>query len=182
MPLGARHSKGQNRKMIGECCVQLYCGGARPAAQDFGDYQQCWGIAAGGTLGARDFIGAGEGNRTLVVSLGSFCSTIELHPRDPHSTRVSAYLTNFNGARSCSRQAAMLIDYPCFTTHWSPMIFLPRQPMRPACAPPPIENPGWRVGPITRRARDRPNAGKPSTTRPGFALHAWPGTAPGRQR
>src|ERR1700739_3893844 len=26
-------------------------------------------------------IGAGEGNRTLVVSLGSFCSTIELHPR-----------------------------------------------------------------------------------------------------
>ncbi len=25
--------------------------------------------------------GAGEGNRTLVVSLGSFCSTIELHPR-----------------------------------------------------------------------------------------------------
>ena len=27
-----------------------------------------------------DKIGAGEGNRTLVVSLGSFCSTIELHP------------------------------------------------------------------------------------------------------
>jgi hypothetical protein len=26
-------------------------------------------------------LGAGEGNRTLVVSLGSFCSTIELHPR-----------------------------------------------------------------------------------------------------
>ena len=25
--------------------------------------------------------GAGEGNRTLVVSLGSFCSTIELHPQ-----------------------------------------------------------------------------------------------------
>ena len=24
--------------------------------------------------------GAGEGNRTLVLSLGSFCSTIELHP------------------------------------------------------------------------------------------------------
>jgi hypothetical protein len=33
-----------------------------------------------------DFIGAGEGNRTLVVSLGSFCSTIELHPRQPHFT------------------------------------------------------------------------------------------------
>ncbi len=28
-----------------------------------------------------DFYGAGEGNRTLVVSLGSFCSAIELHPR-----------------------------------------------------------------------------------------------------
>ena len=39
------------------------------------------------------FIGAGEGNRTLVVSLGSFCSTIELHPRCLHSTRVLAKLT-----------------------------------------------------------------------------------------
>jgi hypothetical protein len=27
-----------------------------------------------------DEAGAGEGNRTLVVSLGSFCSAIELHP------------------------------------------------------------------------------------------------------
>jgi hypothetical protein len=27
--------------------------------------------------------GAGEGNRTLVVSLEGFCSTIELHPRKP---------------------------------------------------------------------------------------------------
>jgi hypothetical protein len=26
-------------------------------------------------------IGAGEGNRTLVISLEGFCSTIELHPR-----------------------------------------------------------------------------------------------------
>ena len=30
--------------------------------------------------------GAGEGNRTLVVSLGSFCSAIELHPRGADST------------------------------------------------------------------------------------------------
>ncbi len=30
--------------------------------------------------------GAGEGNRTLVVSLGSFCSTIELHPHGPRWT------------------------------------------------------------------------------------------------
>lgn len=27
--------------------------------------------------------GAGEGNRTLVVSLEGFCSTIELHPHGP---------------------------------------------------------------------------------------------------
>jgi hypothetical protein len=29
----------------------------------------------------RTKIGAGEGNRTLVISLEGFCSTIELHPR-----------------------------------------------------------------------------------------------------
>jgi hypothetical protein len=28
-------------------------------------------------------LGAGEGNRTLVISLEGFCSTIELHPRAP---------------------------------------------------------------------------------------------------
>ena len=27
------------------------------------------------------WLGAGEGNRTLVVSLEGFCSTIELHPQ-----------------------------------------------------------------------------------------------------
>ena len=33
-------------------------------------------------------VGAGEGNRTLVVSLGSFCSAIELHPAAaPNITR-----------------------------------------------------------------------------------------------
>ncbi len=31
-------------------------------------------------LGTIQGDGAGEGNRTPVVSLGSFCSTIELHP------------------------------------------------------------------------------------------------------
>ena len=30
-------------------------------------------------------IGAGEGNRTLVISLEGFCSTIELHPRRANS-------------------------------------------------------------------------------------------------
>ena len=39
-------------------------------------------------------IGAGEGNRTLVISLEGFCSTIELHPlTQPHS-RVNH---DFNG-------------------------------------------------------------------------------------
>ena len=33
-----------------------------------------------GTHGMSEANGAGEGNRTLVVSLGSCCSTIELHP------------------------------------------------------------------------------------------------------
>ena len=38
--------------------------------------------------------GAGEGNRTLVVSLEGFCSTIELHPHLPASARLppSAHL------------------------------------------------------------------------------------------
>ena len=40
-----------------------------------------------GRFPPRNSGGAGEGNRTLVVSLGSFCSTIELHPRGAHSTR-----------------------------------------------------------------------------------------------
>jgi hypothetical protein len=34
--------------------------------------------------------GAGEGNRTLVVSLEGFCSTIELHPLRPKRTRQMA--------------------------------------------------------------------------------------------
>ncbi len=35
--------------------------------------------------------GAGEGNRTLVVSLEGFCSTIELHPRTrTHTSRDTA--------------------------------------------------------------------------------------------
>jgi hypothetical protein len=32
--------------------------------------------------------GAGEGNRTLVVSLEGFCSTIELHPLSPRLQRA----------------------------------------------------------------------------------------------
>ena len=36
------------------------------------------------STGKRWKAGAGEGNRTLVVSLGSCCSTIELHPQIKH--------------------------------------------------------------------------------------------------
>ena len=38
------------------------------------------GVARASLL-QRAFVGAGEGNRTLVVSLEGFCSTSELHPR-----------------------------------------------------------------------------------------------------
>ena len=42
-----------------------------------------------------DFVyGAGEGNRTLVVSLEGFCSTIELHP---HLTTSPEFATRFHG-------------------------------------------------------------------------------------
>src|SRR5471032_1181251 len=58
-----------------------------------------------GAIGVRAIAssGAGEGNRTLVVCLGSFCSTIELHPRSAHSTRVSAVLTTIRHGR-CDRK------------------------------------------------------------------------------
>src|SRR5215471_16137148 len=35
------------------------------------------------------FVGAGEGNRTLVISLEGFCSTIELHP--PSVSKIPVY-------------------------------------------------------------------------------------------
>src|SRR5689334_19586801 len=40
-------------------------------------------------------LGAGEGNRTLVISLEGFCSTIELHPPGlaENSKRKSSHLT-----------------------------------------------------------------------------------------
>jgi hypothetical protein len=43
--------------------------------------------------------GAGEGNRTLVISLEGCCSTIELHPRRPHTLRALAAL----GQERCDR-------------------------------------------------------------------------------
>jgi hypothetical protein len=46
--------------------------------------------------------GAGEGNRTLVVSLENFCSTIELHPQ--------AFLSTQRPKRSCHNAAQL--NYP----------------------------------------------------------------------
>src|SRR3546814_8996631 len=57
--------------------------------------------------------GAGEGNRTLVVSLGSCCSTIELHPRT-----CSWPVPAPSGARSeehtSELQSLMRISYAVF--------------------------------------------------------------------
>ena len=44
-----------------------------------------------GPAPGRSEIGAGEGNRTLVVSLEGFCSTIELHPPDETIFRIRAH-------------------------------------------------------------------------------------------
>src|SRR4029453_18707077 len=38
-------------------------------------------------------IGAGEGNRTLVISLEGFCSTIELHPQQESVVRYSSQIS-----------------------------------------------------------------------------------------
>ena len=40
------------------------------------------------------FVGAGEGNRTLVVSLEGFCSTIELHPLKQKAFEPNAFVGN----------------------------------------------------------------------------------------
>ena len=47
-------------------------------------------------------VGAGEGNRTLVRSLGSSCSTIELHPRPSDHKRSAAACKPSRPRRPCS--------------------------------------------------------------------------------
>ena len=58
---------------------------AKASARNLRDYVQP-GLPAEALAKA----GAGEGNRTLVVSLEGFCSTIELHPLRPKRTRQMA--------------------------------------------------------------------------------------------
>src|SRR5690348_17045493 len=59
--------------------------------------------------------GAGEGNRTLVVSLGSFCSAIELHPLRSGLCRLYMRLSRKYGTKmmqqSFIRALFLIIDY-----------------------------------------------------------------------
>ena len=59
--------------------------------------------------------GAGEGNRTLVVSLGSFCSTIELHPHvecdiTQHRENLTVISVFINGAAHILAQSTNIAD------------------------------------------------------------------------
>src|SRR5579859_3908273 len=56
-------------------------------------------------FGASTAAGAGEGNRTLVVSLGSFCSAIELHPR-----RCAFYARAAGRARGAELAASRALE------------------------------------------------------------------------
>ena len=60
-------------------------GGFSPAcAQTAGNLRGAKaGLPTGAALAAK--VGAGEGNRTLVISLEGCCSTIELHPQMPET-------------------------------------------------------------------------------------------------
>ena len=58
-------------------------------------------------------LGAGEGNRTLVISLEGFCSTIELHPpaaRDPSRRQIEFWWRGKDSnLRRLSRQIYSLL-------------------------------------------------------------------------
>ena len=62
--------------------------------------------------------GAGEGNRTLVCSLGSCRSTIELHPQNAggrERTRPASRLSRFTSplsSASCGKSAPLALPYP----------------------------------------------------------------------
>ena len=68
----------------------------------------------GGLVRSTGWIGAGEGNRTLVVSLGSFCSAIELHPLccQPFCVRFSYSASRVKGfchARLTAIEASLAV-------------------------------------------------------------------------
>src|SRR5258708_30442053 len=88
--------------------------------------------------------GGGEGNRTLVVSLGSFCSAIELHP---HLASILPPLATLPGRsrpyrRRSSQEAACGSGPPLTSPHRHPIretrrMDAPLPPSPPLPPPPP---------------------------------------------
>jgi hypothetical protein len=76
--------------------VQLRCGRYDPTT-DRCQNERHPGCQNGGAsvTQAVEKIGAGEGNRTLVISLEGCCSTIELHPR--RAVSASAFAEGYGG-------------------------------------------------------------------------------------
>jgi hypothetical protein len=79
-------------------------------------------------------IGAGEGNRTLVVSLEGFCSTIELHPLAPGQCHCHARAVNRRHAVDQPQAAAVPRDsheqpgrHRCILNR-SPVVVAEREP------------------------------------------------------
>jgi hypothetical protein len=58
-----------------------------------------------------EIVGAGEGNRTLVISLEGCCSTIELHPHNPYFIGLSA------SPRPSCRELVGAADHNRFAAH-----------------------------------------------------------------
>src|SRR6202035_2499337 len=66
-------------------------------------------------------VGAGEGNRTLVCSLGSCRSTIELRPRPSNFKHLAVSADRFPChylPRSCSPSRSTAGDFPLYHRHW----------------------------------------------------------------
>ncbi len=78
-------------------------------------------------------VGAGEGNRTLVVSLGSFCSAIELHPRSPGDDKRSAARLQAPFALRRLRVQARFAGGRTAPCPYSPAGRLPGSRHRPRC-------------------------------------------------
>ena len=73
---------------------------------------------AGGAAERGSEPGAGEGNRTLVVSLEGFCSTIELHPRatptELFSRRIKGLSRTAHARRGLGRSSVLeFVERPC---------------------------------------------------------------------
>lgn len=76
--------------------------------------------------------GAGEGNRTLVVSLENFCSTIELHPQAFLSNNVAKSETNI-------RSRLILVEGEGFEPSYSERADLQSAAFNHSATPPKLE-------------------------------------------